>query len=249
MKFTHVNNLSEFLYGSRIIGVGTTAVCFLMSDNRVLKVYRNTYLKRQLFELKNMKEHLKLLNKITNDSYIGPDEVLLKNNEVIAYIYPYINSKTLSKISNGVTIYDLCENFDKLIDDTEKVSNYSFRLGDLHSKNILFNLYYHLIDLDKGYIEKDKDKSEINRENIRDITKTIIYSLFNIKYNEEICFYDKNLNDLYCSVIYYNQAKLKDLLEEIIKIYNIENPKKKTLVNKRYKILKITENDYYSYLM
>ena len=106
-----------------------------------------------------------------------------------------------------------------------------------------------MIDLDKGYIEKDKDKSEINRENIRDITKTIIYSLFNIKYNEEICFYDKDLNDLYCSVIYYNQAKLKDLLEEITKVYNIENPKKKTLVNKRYKILKITENDYYSYLM
>lgn len=246
MKFTEIKSISTYLKNSRLIGVGTTAVCFLMENGNVLKLYLNTYNKRKLFYVNDMTEHLSLLNSISNDSYIGPQEVLIKNGECIGYIYPYVYSKTLSSIDRNKSIYDITKSFDKLIEDTKKVSYKSFRLGDLHDKNILFNYTYSVIDLDKGYIEDRLDIQDIQSANMKNIIKTIIYAIFKVKCFDEISFFDDKISDIYFSTIYYYPEKLGEFLEAIASIYEIKNPTiSNFLKNKKY-ILKSEYNTYYN---
>ena len=246
MRFTEIKSISTYLTNSRLIGVGTTAVCFLMKNGNVLKLYLNTYNKRRLFYVNDMTEHLILLNSISNDSYIGPEEVLIKNGECIGYIYPYVHSKTLSSIDRNKSIYDVTKSFDKLIEDTKKVSNQSFRLGDLHDKNILFNHTYSIIDLDKGFIEDRLDIENIHSANMKNIIKTIIYAIFKVKCVDEISFFDDKISEMYFSTIYYYPEKLGEFLETIASIYEIKNPTMGNLLkNKRY-ILKSEYNTYYN---
>lgn len=245
MKFTEIKSIFPYLKNSQIIGVGTTAICFLMQDGNVLKVYLNTFNKKELFYKRNMLEHLKLLNSISNDSFIGPTEVLVKNGNCVAYIYPYVYARTLFNMKKDTTIYDIVQSFDKLIDDTKKISEKSFRLGDIHDQNILFNHVYSIIDLDRGYIEDRYDIKNIQTSNMKEITKTIIYALFKVKCFEEISFFDDKLNELYFSTIYYHPEKLGEFLEKIVSIYDLKNPTRNNLIKRRDYILKREENTYY----
>lgn len=155
--------LYGLLLGARYIGSGKTSSCFLLKDGSVLKVYKNSYKKRELFERRSMLKHVRLLSTLKNESYITPELIFTCEKEVIAYKTEYRHAKTLAKVSSSTKIKDMLLHLDKLIEDTYLIGERKFRLGDLHDKNILFNGFYYMIDLDFG---KEENIEEINKYNV-----------------------------------------------------------------------------------
>jgi len=235
MKITEVNNLYKYLIGAVPIGFGTTAVCFLMRNNKVLKVYYSISLKNI------MMSKFEILDEIGNDSYITPEEVLIKDNLCIAQIYPYIKAKTLNKINKN-TISELLINYDKLKKDTKYVSDRNFLLGDLHRKNILFNGSYYVIDLDKGYTEERYSENTIYSLNMRKINETILYSIFGIKSDRVVDFYNEDIKKSYCKSL-SDLDYFPELLELFAKYSESEDVK---VISKKIEY-NTSINTYYKY--
>lgn len=189
MKIIEVNNINKYLVGAIPIGVGTTAICFLIPNNKVIKIYHSPLMKKFVFE--NMHE----FDCIGNDTYISPSEFLVKDNLCVAQIYDYVKAKTLHS-SNKLKISEIIKAYDKLYQDTIKISEKGFFLCDLHDKNILFNGNFYIIDLDKGYIDEEK-MSYLFNINMRNINQVILYFIFKIKEYQILQFYDEKLNILY----------------------------------------------------
>lgn len=240
MKITEIKSILPYLVGAIPIGIGTTAICFLMPNGKVLKLYRNTYLKRELFYYNDMKQHLNFLNSISNDSYIGPEELLMKNDEVIGYIYTYINALELKRLRNNIKLNDIVKGYEKLYSDTISISNNKFRLKDLHQKNILFNGNYYVIDLDKGKLD-ERDSNEVFDSNIADINNVIINAIFDLKFFEYLAFYDDDLDELLYSSLYESHEDFYELLERLF--FN-DITKRKVKENTRIYIHK-KDPDYY----
>ena len=216
MKKINIESLKPYLKGARYISIGTTAICFLMPNGRVLKLFVNTYRKQQLFKLyPNIVDHLDEISEIKNDSYIPPEEVLIKNNVCVGYIYDYIKAKELKHIKLNTKINDLIDAYSKLEEDTHKISDKKFKLYDLHDKNILFNGNYKIIDLDRGHFFNEVS-DKIYNFNIQKINKTIIYSILGIKIYDDLNFINKDLDELYKESIYGEKRDITQLLNEIM---------------------------------
>ena len=240
MKVTNIKSILPYINFSVPIGVGTSAICFLMKNGNVLKLYINTHLKYELFHKYDMEEHLIFLNKIKNDSYIGPEEILIKNDEVIGYIYPYVPGKVIKNLNNNIKLKSLINAYEKLYKDTILISNDSYKLQDLHQKNIIFNNNIYIIDVYKGYF----DESNIDNlfiKNMGYINKTIINAIFNLKFFEYLKFRDDKLDELYYSSLYENPIIFYELLERLF--YKDLN-KKEVNQNTHIYIYEINPNYY-----
>jgi len=245
MKITETESIFKYLIDAKIIGIGTTAICFLLPDNQVLKLYYNSYNKRHLFYHHNMLEHLKLLNSVTNDTYIGPEELLINNGKVTAYLYPYINDKTLHASKNFITLNEIITKYPKVESDTDKISKNNFLINDLHDRNILIGNKLSIIDLDRGYIDEDLTVEKIYQRNMNEINQTIIQSLFNIEDYEIIEFKDSKLNNLYKESTHSAPNAFIELLEQINEQCY---PQKSTSKVLRKKILySKKQNSYWKY--
>ena len=216
MKVTNVRNIYSYISGTKIIGAGGTAFCYRLPDNRVLKLYIETYNKKVLFNNCNMLEHVENISRLGNDSYVVPDEVLVKDNRVVGYIYPFVEGSTLYSLRKHVRLNDLHSNFSKLIEDTVDLSNKGFKLFDVHNGNILFNdEKYHVIDLDKGRkMHDDESLRDITTSNVRDIIDTVINSYFGGDWKHIIEFKDKEIQDTYRKTYWTN----KDDVDNFFKI-------------------------------
>ena len=53
MKKTAITSILPYLKDSKFIGYGCTSICFLMKNNRVLKLYINTDCKNRFFGKKD----------------------------------------------------------------------------------------------------------------------------------------------------------------------------------------------------
>ena len=242
MKKTAINSLMPYLKDSYLIGVGTTALCFLMKDGNVLKVFMDTSNKKELFlSKKNIIKHFELINKLKNDTYIVPEELLIKDNNFIGYIYPYKSAKVLNLLNKNTKLDNIIDSYDKLIEDTSKISEKKFILEDLHDKNILYSDNFYLIDLDFGYFEKSKSSEELTNLNLLNLNEAIIHSLFKKKLNMVIDFFDEDLNDLYKNATKKDYRYFKILLLEIQKYKDSIKSKSDLKKNK----LIYTHNNYY----
>lgn len=216
MKKTQILSLRPYLKGSYIIGIGTTAICYLMKDKRVLKVFMNTSGKDYLFnKYENIIDHFERINELKNKTYVVPEELLIKDKECVAYIYDYINSRTLKHIRLSTKIDSLLCGYDRLVEDTEEISNKGFCLYDLHDKNILFNGDYHIIDLDKGTFEGIMTKETLLKVNMFSINKTILYSLFSVNYYKDMGFYNLYLRDSYYKNIIKSYNNMREFLNDL----------------------------------
>lgn len=243
MKITVNPNLMTYLLGSKPIGIGTTAICFLMPNGKVLKLYHNKQFKKE-FSQDNFINHFETLNKITNDTYIGPEELLIKEN-CLGYIYPYIVAQTLHKSISNLNSNYILEKYPKLVEDTKKISDENFLLNDLHDRNILISSTINVIDLDRGKINNRLSKEHICKYNLAKINKTFIYSIFNIKDNELIDFIDNNIQKLYSLSIGKEPTIFPELLEYMDSKYN---PTQENIYQLRKKIsYQKRENSYYRY--
>lgn len=235
-------NLYTLLLGATYIGAGKTSCCFLLKNGSVLKIYKNSSKKRELFQNRSMLEHIVLLSELKNESYITPKVVFTYLNEVIAYKTEYRPAKTLAKVNLLTKIQDFLLCLDKLIEDTYLIGEKNFRLKDLHDKNILFNGHYYIIDLDFGKKEEGA-KENINRYNIQDIIKLLFYFLFDVKAYEILKFDDPLLLTLYHDTLYKNYTYIYsffEALQEEMKINELQvrDLRRTHLIEKEY-------NSYY----
>lgn len=245
MKKTNITSLYQYLNGSYPIGIGTTGICYLMKDKRVLKVFLNTSGTNYLFnKYENIIDHFENINNLKNETYVVPEELLIKDNKCVAYIYDYIKSRTLKNIKLNTKIDSLIYGYDKLYEDTIEISNKRFCLYDLHDRNILFNNSYKIIDLDKGTFEHIMTKENILKINMNAINKTILYSLFRVKDYQLLNFYDIYLNESYKKNILENYNGMKIFLKEL-KETNIENVLD-IKINSN-KLIYTVDNNYYRY--
>ena len=208
MKITEIKNLSKYLIGSIPIGVGTSAICFLMPNEKVLKIYYSSSLKNYITS------NIEMFYKIGNETYIAPEELLLKDGLCIAQIYEYIPSTTLHNISCGYKMNDIISAYEKLIIDTKAISEKSFVLRDLHDKNILFNGKFNIIDLDRGRIDERGTYTNIFKYNMRTVNEVILYSLLKVKCYEILEFNDPILQESYRKTL-SNVEEFPILLEKI----------------------------------
>lgn len=245
MRIIEINDVRKYLNSlkiKKIIGIGTTAICFLLNDGRVLKLYHN---KPELIFNQDFCEHFTKISKISNDSYIGPDELIISKNNFIGYLYPYVDAKTMHNIKD-IEINELIYKYEKLDFDTKKISDNKFLLGDLHDRNILIGSLFYMIDLDRGHIQDTMTNEKVYLYNMRYINKIIIYSIFNVKLNEIMKFNNSEIENLYNTCLFSKPDLLPIFLEKIENECNLN----KTYVKKIRKKIKysVERNSYYNYL-
>ena len=252
MDYLVVDNVQNLKLNTRYIGRGTTATCFKTKDDRVLKLFRDTYRKISLFKCTDdLDGHFEFLNSLNNDSYIGPDE-LVKDLEgkIVAYYMKYRKARTIKRFKHNIRIRDLINPYNKLILDTKRVSDARFRLSDLHDQNILFDGDFIIIDLDHGKMENYHTLDDIQRYNMCDIVHTIIDAMFGVNYFKDIYFDNYDIDALYDRL---TQSEF-ELFEEFIYALEDEfeefNPSIGYLRRNRGRILTLQKReDYYGRYM
>ena len=247
MEVVNVNSIYELLLGARLIGYGTTAICFLLKDKTVLKFFINTHHKRNLFRVRDIMEHLSSLEALNNDTYVAPRKIVCINNEVVAYIMDYRNALTIKRLSNGTRVNDLLESFPKLVDDTYSVSSKHFRISDMHDKNILFNGNYHVIDLDNGNFVDNYKVDDLTKYNMQDILLTIVDGMFGVPWSKDIYFYKSSLDQVYHETVYKNPLDFSEFVHALEEEMKVFNPSVGELKRKREHILRLqTRHNYYN---
>ncbi len=229
---------------AKYIGQGRTACCFLLKDGTVLKIYKETRIKRELFELYPMLEQVKLLSNLKNGSYIAPEVVFVYENEVIAYKTEYKNAKTLAKIKPYTMVSTILVNLEKLIEDTCLIGEKKFRLGDLHGKNILFNDFFYMIDLDFGHTIEESIEN-VNIINIRSVIKLILDTLFDVEDDELLKISDPSIFKLYDKTVYENYKNIYSFFDALQDRLNVSDLQVKDLRLKYNGLISKEYNSYY----
>lgn len=246
MEIVKVNSLTKLLFGSRIIGIGSTAICFLLRNGEVFKLYLNTGNKQQLFQKYDMYEHLELMHDLGNDSYVAPNKVVFKDNDIIGYIMEYRNAKTIKHFSKSVSLKEIIEAFRELVENTYKISEAKFRLADVTDRNILFNKYFSIIDLDQGEIRSDLDAYNVMSYNLSDIATQVVNALFRVNYFDEVHFKNDELEFIYKNMMYSDYHYFYDLMESLEDYIGIINPTIHDLRKQKSKTIEASHQlDYY----
>lgn len=215
------------------IGIGTSAICYKINNNMVAKLFYKSFCYDFFINEKQIQEKFELLSIISNDTFIGPEKIIVKDGVCVGYIYPYIEAKTLKRKSNIITVEQILKYYDKIEIDTKKISDKNFNLRDLHDKNILFNKKFSIIDLDRGGLENYYSKDKIYQININKINRTIINSLYHVKEYENIKFLNDKINELYNQAVYSDNKKIYDFLEQtLIETKQTNHVKYKKIVKK-----------------
>ena len=254
-----VNSLYNYLLGSRLIGVGSTAFCFLMRDNKtVLKIYYNSPNTAKLFGYYDVEKHFSDISRLNDEFIIGPKDILIRNNKVIGYTMDYVNANTLYKMRETIKLDDLYKSIINSEDTINKLTNNRFRFGDLHSKNVLLDNNLYFIDLDIGFFDDFKNKrtnnylyseNDIYDFNYKDLIDCSVKAMFGIKSNYDIDFYDKSLSNAYHKLRQEGIKAYKDFLNELKESVKLTNPSVKELKSKRKKVLSAEKKiEYYNHL-
>ena len=241
MEIIETKSILPHLLLTMPIGFGTTAVCFLTTNNEVIKVFYNSDATIKLFNSYDMLEHIKLLSDLTCDTYNGPTKVLVKNDKVLGYIYPYIYMQTLSKLPYYANRQTIINGYGRVLGDVKKMSEEHFRLMDVHHKNILIGSNYKLIDIDKGYQDLKSTPDDIFIYDMRQISKTIIEEIFKLKIDEHLSFEDEILQKYYLKTLYDDPYEMFDFISRLFPSNN------DTLrdVQKKVRIKKFNEDNCY----
>ena len=243
MKKTAIMSILPYLKDSKIIGMGSTSICFLIKGNNVLKLFMDTNNKKKLFDSKeDIIAHFDRLSEVNNDTYLAPDELLIKDNQCIAYIYRYKNAHSFKNLKGSTKLDRIVQAYGKLVEDTHKISEKKLVLNDMHDKNMLFSYMFYIIDLDYGYFVDSKNPDDLTNFNLIKMNDVIIHSLFKQNYNKVIEFYNNDLNELYKASTKSDYKKFKIFLQELQKYDDIN--KKSDLLKKR---LIHTHDNYYKF--
>lgn len=233
MEIIEVSSIKKLLRGSKIIGIGTTAVCFLLKNGDVLKVFFDTHRKRELFYYRDIIEHLTYLSTLGNEHFIAPKTILTKENEVIAYIMPYRKAKTIKHFNKDIRLNEIKNSYEKLVQYTIPLCEKRLRLADLHDKNILFSDDFYVIDLDNGLYEEYYSIDDLIKYNCSDLAATILKALFAVKFDYDMFFNNRDVDDVYHRIVCGEFEQFEELTKAIEEDARITNPTIKDLQNNR----------------
>lgn len=215
MEVINVSNIPALVLNRPIIGYGSSAICFLLPDMDVLKLYLPTPHTYNLFEYFDMQEHLEYLRTLENESYIGPNKIYMYKGRIIGYSMRYVMNPTLKRVSQDTLVSNLLIFTDVLFEDTMKISEHRYRIGDMHYKNILYDDIYHVIDLDNGEKDDVHSVSSIAARNCQDIAGTIIKGIFNVDVCHNMIFKNSRLMEQYENLLYRDYQLLNDFINEL----------------------------------
>ena len=220
---------------------GTTAFIYKRNDDEVLKVFRDTFRKRILFETRDMLSELERLSEIKLDSFVTPNDIYVDSKlNVLGYTMDNIKGTRTDRINSLVEIKSLLEYVKKLDEDNKVLSDSKFKLLDLHEKNMYFtNEGYKIFDLDGGYFSIEETKEKIYHQNNKQIKQVIMKGLLGIESNHDIYIRDNDLwvsycNDNVCDMIQCINDRLnmdncsindiKKLTKGFVEVYDAYNP-------------------------
>ena len=211
-----------YIINSRIIGQGTTAVCFL-KDGIVFKCFKEPRWANERF-----KDRLPKMDGISNDTFIGPEKLLYVNKKVRGYFYPYVEGEVLDRISGDIKLFELFKGYDSLLKDTKLISDKGFRLQDVNEGSIIINNGIKIIDIDRGYFE-DSDKTYDNNAFI--IFQTMLENLF-IPSEVNITSKEAKLDEYLNTISKGEIDSINGFLDLISNLCDEENPKIKDIRKK-----------------
>lgn len=189
-----------------------------------------------------MVRHLEFLEEMTNNTFIGPEKIIMCHNQVVGYTYPYVKASTLAKISPSTKVKNLFPAIEKLIQDADDVSKKSLDIGDLHDKNILFQNMFSIIDLDDGKKSiYDENKTIIFNRNL--VLKVLINSLFKIESRQDMQIHSLEIQKLYTQIFVESYQKIYDFFESFVQ--TLEKPDLTIKDLRRTRLITKTYNSYY----
>ena len=109
MYIEKVVNARKYILKSKYIGAGFTAKCFLLKDGRLLKLYhKDSYNKYMMFRRhNNMIDFLCELSKINNDTFIGPNGILINEQEENKATEKALIEEKLNKLNTFIRIKNM----------------------------------------------------------------------------------------------------------------------------------------------
>lgn len=202
-----------------VLGKGTTAVCFFTKDKKVLKVFLDNERKKSLFLRFNMLTHLEDLSSIKVKNVYTPNDIYVKNGEVIATKLDYIKGSTLNRYVPNIPLKNFTDMLLELIETAYKLSELGVYVSDFHSKNVIINENgINVFDTDEFYVEH-QNKSQYDEyleHNLKIFLDTILSSIFKIP--KRFIFDSRYLDSLY-DKLYDAVVDYKDYLNFYYAIY------------------------------
>lgn len=224
MKSIEVSKLDLFMSSFYPIGFGSSARLYLTHNLDVLKIFKNNFEGQWIKSNPDYIDKFCKISELANGSFIGPEQLIYSGGKFVGYTYHFVNAPTLSKLDKGITLSGLFANYDKLAINTRLISNEHFLLSDMHSKNILFDGNFYIIDLDHCDFVTKYDSESIYRLNMDKLFRAIIKQIYGIRSVDSVVFDDKELNELYRSINKGNIEEVRLFLSKVKKMSMIENP-------------------------
>lgn len=197
---------------------GTTAFVYKKNDDEVLKVYRNTWRKRRLFDTGDMLSILNRLSDIKLDSFVTPNDIYVDFDlNLLGYSMDRVKGTRLDRINSLMDMKTILEYAKKLEEDNKILSDYKFKLLDLHESNMfLTEDGYKVFDLDCGYFETEETKDRIYYYNNKLLKQCIIKGLFGICSCNNIFIKEEDIRNAY-----YNDS-ISEAIEAINDSLNVD---------------------------
>ena len=217
MKRVEITYLDKEIAKANCIGSGVEAKCYKTIDNKVYKLYKDKKIIRKITEKTLFNSDLDNFAALTNFSIQTPEILLMKNDMIVGYTYPYIDGNTLSSINDKIKLLDYFKNYKRLLLDINKISSKGFYVRGIHNNNIIldYNNYYHIIDLDEGCFMMAACSDLLYNSNCHHISRSVINSLFNKDGFDEIFFSDDKLSRLYEKAYYGDIDNVNNLVDYI----------------------------------
>lgn len=242
MEIIEAKSVLPYIINSKPIGIGATAICFL-KDGMVFKKYMNTDTAHKLLIYGDMMEKLQNLSEISNDTYVGPQKVILVNGKIKGYMYPYEPGKTLNHVNSDIKLFDLFKGYEKLVKDTKLISNQRFKLVDVHCTDIVFNGDFKVIDNDRGRITYGS--YNLYHNNTKKLFDAIMRYIFKVYQNYILQPVDSGLRQKIDHTDVTDMNDINELLEYIADMCDDENPSVKK-VRKKIEV-ESTLDEYHRY--
>ncbi len=246
MQKIQIDSMYDIIKSPIPIGSGFCAHCYRCKDGNVFKKFKNNEEGQKIVNRKDLEVIMEALCKSSNESIVGPKTLVYQDKKFVGYIYEYINGIEVASVSRFTRIDTLFKNIGILFDDIKSLTENRVDLFDIHGKNILVDGSFHVIDMDKSNMAKEKDTPEdLEKFNKQELLKTILNVIYRFKPWNEGVYTGVDIHEfLYRKDI--NADTLRELKEEFERVCRKKNPmlyeiRRKTLHEKRI-------NSYSSYV-
>ncbi len=159
-----------------ICGYGSTAICYLLDDNRVFKEFAKPL-------PGTCADNYRHLINLHNKSFRFPVEFVFDDtNNFCGYIMGYANGLTLRSTFKSSDLNKMSINTISFENEIKNVSKKGIKFRDFHSDNIIYNNEFIVVDTD-SFIKSDEDTDLLIYENVT-YYKEVLYNLLTENLNK-----------------------------------------------------------------